>query len=74
MIQLPAIGRLGFLTMTVLLFGAVLDATFRYPTGDAQAIAEAVKILHAEKVPKDIMLGARMFDKANVDQGGQPVN
>jgi len=51
----------------------ILDATFQYPTGGAPAIAEALKILHGETVPKDIVLGTRMYDKANVNQGGQPV-
>ena len=51
----------------------ILDATFQYPTGGAEAIAEASKILHGEEVPKDIVLGSRMFDKANVGQGGQPI-
>ena len=51
----------------------ILNATFQYPTGGAEAIAEASKILHGEEVPKDIVLGSRMFDKANVGQGGQPI-
>ncbi|HEV2437616.1 MAG TPA: hypothetical protein VG077_16605 [Verrucomicrobiae bacterium] len=36
-------------------------------------IVVASKILHGEKVPKDIVLGSRMFDQANVGQGGQPI-
>lgn len=52
----------------------ILDATFQYPTGGAEAIDEALKILHGEKVPKNIVLGSRMFDKSNVEQGGQPVD
>lgn len=52
----------------------ILDATFQYPTGGAEAIDTALKILHDEKVPKEIVLGTRMFDKENVDQGGQPLN
>ncbi|MDE3067082.1 MAG: substrate-binding domain-containing protein [Verrucomicrobiota bacterium] len=51
----------------------ILDATFQYPTGGAEAVEMALKILHGENVPKDIQLGSRMFDKANVDQGGQPI-
>lgn len=51
----------------------ILNATFQYPTGGAEAIAEASKILHGEKVSKDIVLGSRMFDQANVGQGGQPI-
>lgn len=52
----------------------VLDATFQYPTGGAEAIDMALKIFHGEKVPKEIVLGTRMFDKDNVEQGGQPLN
>lgn len=48
----------------------ILDATFQYPTGGAQAIDTALKILHGEKVPKEIVLGTRLFDKTNVAEGG----
>jgi ribose transport system substrate-binding protein len=47
-----------------------LDATFQYPTGGAEAIDTALKILHGETVPKDIVLSTRLFDKNNVAQGG----
>ena len=49
----------------------ILDATFQYPTGGAEAIDTAVKILKGEKVPKEITLGSRLFTKQNVDQGGE---
>lgn len=49
----------------------ILDATFRYPTGGAEAIDTALKILHGETVPKKIVLGTRLFDKSNIDQGGE---
>jgi ribose transport system substrate-binding protein len=49
----------------------ITDATFQYPTGGAEAIDTALKILHGEKVPKEIVLGTRLFDKGNIDQGGQ---
>ena len=49
----------------------ILDATFQYPTGGAEAIDTALKILHGEKVPNEIVLGTRLFDHANVNQGGQ---
>lgn len=49
----------------------ILDATFQYPTGGAEAIDTALKILHGEKVPKEITLGTRLFDKANIAQGGE---
>jgi ribose transport system substrate-binding protein len=48
----------------------ILDATFQYPTGGAEAIDAALKILHGETVPKEIILGTRMFDRDNVAQGG----
>ena len=49
----------------------VLDATFQYPTGGAEAIDTALKILHGETVPKEIVLGTRLFDHDNVSQGGE---
>ncbi len=52
----------------------ILNATFQYPTGGAEAIDTALKILHSEQVPKEIVLGTRLFDKVNVDQGGQALN
>lgn len=51
----------------------ILDATFQYPTGGAEAIETAWKILHGETVPKEIILGTRLFDQSNVAQGGQEV-
>ena len=48
----------------------ILDATFQYPTGGAEAIDTASKILAGEKVPKEITLGSRVFDKTSVEQGG----
>jgi ribose transport system substrate-binding protein len=51
----------------------VLAATFRYPTGGAEAIDTALKILKGETVPKQIVLGTRLFDKSNVDAGGVPL-
>lgn len=51
----------------------ILDATFQYPTGGAEAIDTALKILHGETVPKEIVLGTRLFTKDNVAQGGAVV-
>jgi ribose transport system substrate-binding protein len=50
----------------------ILDATFQYPTGGAEAIDTALKILNGQgqTVPKKIVLGSRLFDKSNIDQGG----
>ncbi|MDH7601771.1 MAG: substrate-binding domain-containing protein [Armatimonadota bacterium] len=51
----------------------LLTATFQYPTGGAEAIETALKILHGQKVPKNIILGTRVFTRENVDKGGQPL-
>jgi ribose transport system substrate-binding protein len=49
----------------------ILDATFQYPTGGAEAIKVALQILAGEPVPKTIVLGSRVFDRENVAQGGR---
>ena len=49
----------------------ILNATFQYPTGGAQAIDVALKILHGDPVPKEITLNTRLFTKDNVDEGGE---
>jgi ribose transport system substrate-binding protein len=49
----------------------ILDATFHYPTGGAEAIDAALKILHGESCPKQITLGSRVFDKETIGQGGK---
>jgi ribose transport system substrate-binding protein len=51
----------------------ILDATFEYPTGGAEAIAVALRIFAGEKVDKRIVLGSRLFTKANVEAGGEPI-
>ncbi len=51
----------------------VLDATFQYPTGGAEAIDTALKILKGQPVPKEITLGSRLFDKDTIAQGGRPL-
>jgi len=52
----------------------ILEATFQYPTGGAEAIDTALKILNGEKAPKEITLSTRIFDKENVTQGGAALN
>ncbi len=52
----------------------ILDATFLYPTGGAEAIETALAILSGEQVPKTIVLGTRLFTQANVSEGGQPIH
>ena len=51
----------------------ILDATFQYPTGGAEAIDIALEILKGEKIPKEITLGSRIFTKENVDKGGEAI-
>ncbi len=48
----------------------ILDATFLYPTGGAEAIDLALRILGGETVEKKIVLGTRLFTTENVAQGG----
>jgi ribose transport system substrate-binding protein len=49
----------------------VLTATFQYPTGGAEAIETALKILKKEPFEKNITLGTRLFTKENADAGGE---
>ncbi len=49
----------------------ILSATFEYPTGAAEAIDTALRMLKGEKVPKEIVLGSRLFTKENVASGGE---
>jgi len=49
----------------------VLSATFQYPTGGAEAIDNALKILNGEEVAKNITLGTRIFTKENVETAGE---
>jgi ribose transport system substrate-binding protein len=51
----------------------ILDATFEYPTGGAEAIAVALRVFAGEKVEKTIVLGSRLYTKENVDEGGEAV-
>jgi ribose transport system substrate-binding protein len=51
----------------------ILDATFLYPTGGAEAIDIALAILRGEEVSKHVVLGTRLFTQANIDSGGQPI-
>lgn len=51
----------------------ILDATFAYPTGGAEAIDAALTLLRGEKVEKRIVLGTRLFTRENVARGGEPI-
>jgi ribose transport system substrate-binding protein len=48
----------------------ILTASFEYPTGGAEAIETALKIVKGEKVEKEIVLPSRVFTADNVDTGG----
>jgi ribose transport system substrate-binding protein len=51
----------------------ILDATFLYPTGGAEAIELAVAIFAGKKPEKTITLGTRVYTKENVDKGGEAI-
>ena len=51
----------------------ILDATLEYPTGGAEAVETALRILAGEKVAKKIVLGSRLYTRANVDAGGTAI-
>jgi ribose transport system substrate-binding protein len=51
----------------------ILDATFTYPTGGAEAIDTALQLLAKKQVPRQITLGTRLWTKANVAQGGEAI-
>jgi ribose transport system substrate-binding protein len=51
----------------------ILDATFLYPTGGAEAINTALDLLHGGAAPKKIILGTRIFTKENAAAGGQAI-
>jgi ribose transport system substrate-binding protein len=51
----------------------ILDATFLYPTGGAEAIEQSLGIFAGKKPEKKITLGTRVYTKENVDKGGQAI-
>lgn len=51
----------------------ILGATFEYPTGGREAIETALRILKGEQVPKEIVLGSRLFTSENIDAGGSVI-
>jgi ribose transport system substrate-binding protein len=52
----------------------ILDATFLYPTGGAEAIEMALRILAGEEVPKRVTLGTRIFTAENIERGGDAMD
>jgi ribose transport system substrate-binding protein len=51
----------------------LLDATFAYPTGGAEAIDWTIRILAGQSAPRHITLGTRRFTRDNVTTGGEPI-
>jgi len=51
----------------------LLSATLQYPTGGAEAIDVVRQILAGQQVPKQIVLGSRLFTAENVQDGGEPI-
>jgi ribose transport system substrate-binding protein len=51
----------------------ILDATFLYPTGGAEAVDVALAILRGDDVPKQIVLGTHLFTVETVATGGVPI-
>jgi ribose transport system substrate-binding protein len=49
----------------------ILDATFLYPTGGAEAVETALAILRGAQVPRQIVLETRRFTREDVAAGGQ---
>jgi ribose transport system substrate-binding protein len=52
----------------------LLSATLQYPTGGAEAIDTIRQILSGQQVPKQIVLGSRLFTSENVQAGGEPID
>jgi ribose transport system substrate-binding protein len=51
----------------------ILDASFQYPTGGAEAIEVALEVLAGQEVEKEITLESRIFTAGNVEAGGEPI-
>jgi ribose transport system substrate-binding protein len=51
----------------------IMDATFLYPTGGAEAIDAALTLLSGGTVPKEIVLGTRLFTGENLEFGGEAI-
>jgi ribose transport system substrate-binding protein len=52
----------------------ILDATFLYPTGGAEAVELALGIFAGKKPEKKITLGTRLYTKENVERGGEAID
>jgi ribose transport system substrate-binding protein len=52
----------------------ILDATFLYPTGGAEAVELAIAVFGGKKPEKKITLGTRLYTKENVERGGDAID
>jgi ribose transport system substrate-binding protein len=52
----------------------ILDATFAYPTGGAEAIELALDLLAGKSAPHRVTLGTRLFTRENVERGGEEIH
>ncbi len=51
----------------------ILSATFQYPTGGAEAIDAVMKLRAGQTIPRQIVLGSRVFTAENAASGGEPL-
>lgn len=51
----------------------LLDATVQYPTGGDRAIQVVMDLIEGKEVPRNIVLGTRLFTRQNVQSGGEVV-
>ena len=51
----------------------ILDATFAYPTGGAEAITLGLELLEGKKPPHRVTLGTRLYTQENVEKGGEAI-
>jgi ribose transport system substrate-binding protein len=51
----------------------ILDATFAYPTGGAEAVRVAMDIFEGKTPPKRITLGTKLYTRENVEAGGAEI-
>lgn len=49
----------------------ILDATFQYPTGGAEAVDLALLAVAGKKLPREVILGSRLFTKDNLERNGE---
>jgi ribose transport system substrate-binding protein len=49
----------------------ILAASFEYPTGGAEAVSIALRILAGEQVPKEVTLSSRVYTQKNLETGGE---